>query len=100
MQKLFVLAAVALVAPVALGATPQFAGPLPVMDGSSQIDVGNYGAPSMADWNEDGARDLVVGQFDYGKIRLYLNQGQDRMPRFDGYAFYQSGGTDITLPYG
>jgi opacity protein-like surface antigen len=100
MQKLFVLAAVALVASVALGATPRFVGPLPVMDGSSQIDVGYYGAPSMADWNEDGARDLVIGQFDYGKIRLYLNQGQDRMPRFDGYEFYQSGGTDITLPYG
>jgi len=100
MQKLFVSVAVAILAPLALGATPQFVGPMPIVDGSSQIDVGTYGAPSMADWNEDGARDLVVGQFDYGKIRLYLNRGQDVAPVFDGYTFFQSGGTDIALPYG
>ncbi len=100
MQKLFISVAVALLAPLALGATPQFVGPMPVLDGSSVIDVGYYGAPSMADWDGDGARDLVVGQFDNGKIRLYLNQGQDQVPVFDGYTFYQSGGNDITLPYG
>jgi hypothetical protein len=54
----------------------------------------------MADWNIDGAKDLVLGQFDSGKIRLYLNQSSDTAPAFNGYTFFQSGGVDITLPYG
>jgi len=100
MQKTFVLVAVALLAPLALGATPFFVGPELVKDNGTPIDVGYYGAPTMADWNIDGAKDLVLGQFDSGKIRLYLNQGSDTAPAFNGYTFFQSGGVDITLPYG
>jgi len=100
MQKTSVLIAVALLAPLALGATPFFVGPELVKDNGTPIDVGYYGAPTMADWNIDGAKDLVLGQFDSGKIRLYLNQGSDTAPAFNGYTFFQSGGVDITLPYG
>jgi hypothetical protein len=100
MQKLFVLVAVALLAPLALGVTPCFTGPELINDGGVPIDVGYYGAPTMYDWNHDGAKDLVLGQFDSGKVRLYLNQGPDTAPAFNGYTFFQSGGVDITLPYG
>ena len=48
----------------------------------------------------DGAKDLILGQFDHGKIRLYPNLGPDTAPVFNGYTFFQSGGVDITLPYG
>ena len=100
MQKLLVLAAVALLAPLALGVTPRFTGPELIDDAGFPIDVGVYGAPAMYDWNQDGAKDLVLGQFDYGKIRLYLNLGSDTAPDFNGYTFFQSCGVDITLPYG
>ena len=100
MQKLLVLAAAALLAPLALGVTPLFVGPELVNDNGTPIDVGYYGAPTMYDWNQDGAKDLVLGQFDQGTIRLYLNQGPDTAPNFNGYTFFQSGGGDITLPYG
>jgi len=100
MQKTFVLVAVTLLAPLALGVTPLFVGPELVNDAGVPIDVGYYGAPTMYDWNQDGAKDLVLGQYDYGKIRLYLNQGPDTAPDFNGYTFFQSGGGDITLPYG
>ena len=100
MWKTSVLLAVALLAPVALGVTPLFVGPELVQDSGVPIDVGYYGAPTMYDLNQDGAKDLVVGQFDQGKIRRYANQGSDTAPYFSGYTFYQSGGTDITLPYG
>jgi hypothetical protein len=100
MQKLFVLAAVTLTAPLALGVTPLFVGPELVNDAGVPIDVGYYGAPTMYDWNHDGAKDLILGQFDYGKIRLYLNLGPDTAPDFNGYTFFQSSGEDITLPYG
>jgi len=100
MQKLFVLVTAGLLAPMALGATPLFTGPEFIKDGDAAIDVGYYGAPTMYDWNLDGAKDLVLGQFASGMIRLYLNQGPDTAPQFNGYAFFQSGGTDITLPSG
>jgi len=100
MQKLFVLVAVAFIAPLALGVSLRFAGPELINDNGTPIDVGNYGAPTMSDWNQDGAKDLVLGQYDSGKIRLYLNQGPDTAPVFNGYTFFQSGGVDVTLPYG
>ena len=100
MQKLSVLVALALLAPLALGVTPLFSGPEFVNDSGAPIDVGYYGAPTVYDWNQDGAKDLVLGQFDQGMIRLYLNQGPDTAPVFNGYTFFQAGGTDITLPYG
>ena len=100
MQKLLVLVAAALLAPLALGVTPLFIGPELVNDAGVPINVGNYGAPTMYDWNSDGAKDLILGQFSQGKIRLYLNLGPDTAPDFNGYTFLQSGGVDITLPSG
>jgi hypothetical protein len=100
MRKLFVLVAVVLFAPLALGVTLRFAGPELINDGGTPIDVGYYGAPTMSDWNRDGAKDLILGQFDLGKVRLYLNQGSDTAPAFNGYTFFQAGGVDITLPSG
>jgi hypothetical protein len=100
MQKSFVLVAVVLFAPLALGVTPLFVGPDSVQDGGVPIDVGYYGAPTMYDWNQDGAKDLILGQYDSGKIRLYLNQGPETAPSFNGYTFFESGGQDMTLPYG
>ncbi len=100
MLKMPVLAAICLLAPLALGVTPYFMGPQMVNDAGVPIDVGYYGAPTMYDWNGDGKKDLIVGQFDYGKIRLYQNLGPDTAPDFNGFTFFQSGGQDITLPYG
>ncbi len=100
MRNLSVLVTVAFLAPLALGLTPRFTSPEQVEDGGVPIDVGYYGSPAMSDWNLDGAKDLVLGQFDQGKIRLYLNTGPDTAPQFNGYTFFQAGGNDITLPYG
>ena len=100
MQKQFVLVAVVLLAPLALGLSLRFSSPEYVNDNGTPIDVDYYGAPTMVDWNADGAKDLVVGQYTEGKIRLYLNQGPDTAPVFNGYTFFASGGTDISLPYG
>ncbi len=100
MQKLSLLVLAALLAPLALGVTPSFMGPKLINDAGVPIDVGYYGAPTMYDWNHDGAKDLILGQYDFGKIRLYLNVGPDTAPEFNGYTFFQAGDSDITRPYG
>ena len=63
------------------------------------IKIGHL-VPCVTDWNSDGNKDLMVGQFDAGKIRLYLNQGSDSAPAFKDSEFLSAGGVEISLPAG
>ena len=63
------------------------------------IEVGHL-VPCTLDWNGDGKKDLIVGQFAGGKIRLYLNQGTDKAPEFGDFSFLEAGGEQISLPAG
>ncbi|MFO7650157.1 MAG: hypothetical protein R6X13_02290 [bacterium] len=77
-----------------------FSGPDSVRDAGVPIDVGYYGAPVMFDWDLDGAKDMVVGQFTSGYIRFYHNIGPDSAPEFNGFEYLQASGSQITLPSG
>ena len=56
--------------------------------------------PVVTDWNEDGKKDLLVGQFKDGKISLYLNTGTDSAPELKFQEYLKAGGAEISLPYG
>ena len=56
--------------------------------------------PCALDWNDDGKKDLVVGQFSGGKIGLYLNEGTDGAPVLKNAGFLHAGGAEIRLPAG
>jgi len=71
-----------------------------VMDGGAPLQVGWFSIPTMVDWNNDGAKDLLVGQFFNGYILLYLNKGTDLNPVFNGGTKIQSNGSPITTTYG
>jgi len=79
---------------------PRFNGPAYILDSGVQIDVGYYGSPCVYDWNGDGKKDMIIGQFDNGYIRFYQNIGSDIEPQFSGYEFLYASGSQITLPYG
>ena len=65
------------------------------------IDIGvGHLVPCVTDWNSDGKKDLIVGQFKNGAIRLYLNEGTDTEPVFGDYSFLQAGGKTIRLDAG
>ncbi|MBN1433553.1 hypothetical protein JW921_02265 [Candidatus Fermentibacterales bacterium] len=72
----------------------------------ADIDIGGYSDPFVADWDGDGLRDLIVGQYyspgytDYGKIRWYPNEGTNPSPVFSTYDYIQADGTDIVCNYG
>lgn len=69
--------------------------------GGKAIDVEiGHAVPVAIDWNADGKKDLLVGQFGGGKIRLYLNQGTDRAPVFAESTYLRAGGEEIRLPAG
>ncbi|MCP4712582.1 MAG: hypothetical protein GY869_28490 [Planctomycetes bacterium] len=63
------------------------------------IEVGHL-VPVVVDWNEDGKKDLLIGQFKSGKISLYLNEGTDTNPKLKFTEHLKAGGEVISLPSG
>jgi hypothetical protein len=66
----------------------------------SRIDVGSYAAPLMVDWDGDGLQDLICGQFDFGRIRFYRNEGSPGSPVFNGFTYLLDGAQYLSVPYG
>ena len=67
--------------------------------GGADIDVGYYSVPSFVHWNEDGKKDLVVGEKNgaLGQVRVYLNQGTAAVPSFDAFQYAQSNGSALSV---
>jgi hypothetical protein len=63
------------------------------------VEIG-HAAPYFADFDGDGVKDLLVGQFGSGKLRIYKNVGSNSRPNFDKFTFFQAGGADATVPAG
>jgi hypothetical protein len=71
-----------------------------IYDGGSPLQVAVMSAPTVIDWNNDGKKDLLVGQFTSGNIVLFLNQGTDANPVFSGSTLVESSGVPISTSYG
>ena len=77
------------------------AAPVLVNDGAKAINVDTgHAAPWVHDMNNDGKPDLLVGQFDGGKLRIYMNKGTREAPKFDGFEYLEVNGKEATVPYG
>ena len=63
------------------------------------VEIGHL-VPDLVDWNNDGKKDLVVGQFKEGAIRLYLNEGTDAKPVFGEFSLLAAGDKPIKLDAG
>ena len=81
-------------------AKSQLAAPVKIDAEGGPIDITEVGhaAPFFADVDGDGKRDLLVGQFGGGKLRIYKNQGTDREPRFAKYDYMKAGADLGTVP--
>lgn len=75
------------------------------LDGSKyEIRTGKHGLcyPAIYDWNHDGKPDLLLGEFSTGEkennIKVFLNKGSKKKPKFTGEYFYakDSKGDTIT----
>jgi len=72
-----------------------------VRAGEVPSDVPGYSVPSFVHWDDDGKKDLVVGEgsgSSAGKVRVYLNVGTASAPEFSTYLLAQSNGSDLTVP--
>jgi hypothetical protein len=69
-----------------------------IAEGGGPLKANFCSIPFTTDWNNDGKKDLIVGQRE-GYIHLYLNDGTDLNPAFDGYIQIESDGIPIKTSY-
>ena len=79
---------------------PELEAGVPIYNGSTPLNVDYHSAPFVVDWDNDGKKDLLVGQEAYGYIRLFLNKGTDINPSFSGGVRIKAGDLPITTTYG
>lgn len=65
---------------------PKLSQPSLVMGSTRPVMGGQHGlaAPAAFDWNKDGKKDLLIGEFETTDcwVRVYLNVGTDAEPKF------------------
>ncbi len=77
-----------------------------VQAGGANIVVPSYSVPSFVYWNDDGLKDLIIGEktdSSHAKVRVYLNVGTSVSdPQFSGYTYaqYTAGGDVSCTPSG
>ncbi|HEX6812813.1 MAG TPA: VCBS repeat-containing protein [Planctomycetota bacterium] len=76
----------------ASAAAQQFETPFRVQAGGAPINVEiGHAAPYVVDFDGDGVRDLLVGQFGQGRCRIYKNTGTNAAPQFGEFTFLEAG---------
>jgi hypothetical protein len=75
--------------------------PVAVEAGGEKINVEvGHAAPWVADMDDDGVQDLLVGQFGGGKLWMFRNVGSNKEPKLEKGVLVKAGGKDATVPYG
>ena len=59
-----------------------------------------HAAPCVHDFDGDGVRDLMVGQFGGGVLWIYRNSGTDAAPVLDKGRKFKNGREEGTVPTG
>jgi hypothetical protein len=87
---------------LALGGPGELHKPVPVEAAGKPVDVQRQGhsAPFVGDFDGGGVRDLLVGQFDDGRLRVYRNRGSNERPRFDDHVWFKAGADLGRVPTG
>jgi len=84
----------------AYASVPSFHEPVIVQADGVNIEVSLIADPFMADWNDDGLNDLLVGEFTMGKVSFFKNIGTNQSPSFTFSGYLQADGADISVSYG
>jgi hypothetical protein len=85
-----------------VGLAPDLAPPVRIRAGGKPVDVERDGhaAPFVGDFDGDGKPDLLVGQLDGGKLRVYRNTGTKTAPKFDTFEWFRASESLGTIPAG
>jgi hypothetical protein len=102
MNILVLLGSLLMPSPPAGGESNELRPPVPVLAAGQPLDVGRDGhsAPFVGDLDGDGQRDLLVGQYHEGRLRVYRNLGDNQRPRFDDFTWFEADGQPGRVPEG
>jgi len=62
-------------------------------------DMG-HAAPFVCDWDGDGVRDLLVGQFGGGVLWIFRNEGTNAVPKLAAGVKFKQAAKDGVVPSG
>ena len=81
------------------GKAPVFEDPKPLLMKSGDLYAGSLPVPTLADWDDDGALDIVTGNSE-GRLLYFKNYGTDAAPAFGQAEYLKSAGEEICFRAG
>lgn len=101
MTRVFLVALMALAASAGESAVQEFLPPVRIKAGGKPIDTDvGHAAPFVADFDGDGVRDLLVGQFGDGILWIFRNEGTNAAPKLAAGVKFKEGSRDGRVPTG
>ena len=77
----------------------ELAAPVRLKADGEYIDTNiGHAAPYVYDFDGDGRRDLLVGQFGDGKLRIYKNVGSNEAPVYAEVSWFHTRGLLVKVP--
>jgi len=73
---------------------PLFDGYFRLQVKESDFESNRYSAPLVIDWNNDGKKDVLSGEY-YGKVHLLINSGSNENPLFTGSSLIMDGASEL-----
>jgi hypothetical protein len=75
--------------------------PVRLEAGGKPIDTEvGHAAPFVYDWDGDGVKDLLVGQFGGGALWIFRNEGTNAAPKLAAGVKFKQGAKDGVVPSG
>ena len=88
-------------AAVSAGERSEFLSPVRIVADGKPIDTEvGHAAPFVADFDGDGVRDLLVGQFGDGILWIFRNEGTDSRPKLAAGVKFKGESPDGRVPTG
>lgn len=101
MSKTCVIIFTCLIAVSMYAQVPTFANYFNITANGSPIVVPlGCASPCIYDWDGDGVKDLLFGQFTSGKVQFWKNHGTNSAPSFTTGSYIQADGVDISVSSG
>jgi hypothetical protein len=101
MMGLFVLGLLGLAPPAGDDPAQELMPPVRLEVAGKPIDTAiGHAAPFVADFDGDGVKDLLVGQFGEGILWIYHNEGTNSQPRLAAGVKFKNGSKDGCVPTG
>lgn len=101
MLRGFLLVLVGLIPAENAGLSPELAPPARIEAAGKSIDTDiGHAAPFVCDFDGDGLKDLLVGQFGDGILWIYRNEGTNLKPKLAAGVKFKQGKEDGCVPSG